>query len=334
MKILKWILIVVGAIIALLLIVSAFLPSERNYSNTIEIEKSPRLIFNQVNSLQNWENWSPFQEADSDMISEYFGPEQGVGNRQEWKSKVNGNGSMEILKSVNEHEVVYSLNLGMGNVDTTWFSIERNPKNVSVTWGTKVSNLGYPMGRLMMAIFDSQMSETFEKGLNNLKNYLDKQPVDCISGDVVAEDVPARSILGVSGKVTSEAIESFLGEAYGIIMGVIEKNKLSVTGVPIAIWEGDETTTEWGVVAALPVSKFPTKLPDGVQKNDLPQTKAVSILHAGPYQTASDSYYIILDYIMQNGLEITGNSWEEYLTDPKKVENPLHIQTKIVFPIK
>lgn len=334
MKIIKWILIVIAIIVALVLVVAAFMPSERHYSQSVEIEKSPRLIFNQVNSLQNWENWSPFQEEDPNMTSEYFGVEKGVGNRQEWKSKVNGHGSMEIIKSINENEVVFTLDFGMGNIDTTWFVLERSPKSVMVTWGTKVSNLGYPMGRLMMALFSSQMDGMFSKGLSNLKEYLDKQPVDCISGDVEIVDVPARKVISISGRATAEGIEPFLKYTFAALMSVVESYNLKTAGAPVAIYEGDETTIEWGVIAAIPVAKFSNKIPEDIVALDLPQTKAVSILHTGVYSTASDSYYKILDFIMENGHEITGDSWEEYMSDPEATDDPMKLQTRIYFPVK
>lgn len=334
MKILKWVLVIVVAIIALILIVSAFLPKERTFSQSIEIEKMPRVIFNQINSLKNWENWSPFQEADTNMVSEYFGPEQGVGNRQLWKSKPNGDGSMEIIKSVNEHEVVFVLDLGMGAVDTTWFTLERTPQNVKVVWGTKMSNLGYPMGRLMMTLFSSQMDKMFQKGLENLKVYLNKQPADCASGEIEVINVPARTAIAMTGRVTMDGIETFMQNSFGGLMGVVETYRLKITGVPFAIYEGDETTVEWGVSSALPVNKVPAVLPEGVVKLDLPQTRAVCIMHTGSYNSVSDSYYKILDHIMANGMEISGDSWEEYISDPEECQDPMQLKTRICFPIK
>jgi len=334
MRIIKWIFIIIIALIALLLIVSALMPKERIFTQSVEIEKSPRVIFNQLNSLQSWGNWSPFQEADPEMTSEYMGFKSGVGNRQEWKSKVNGNGSMEIIKSVNERKVVFILDLGMGNVDTTWFALERNSKNVVVTWETKMSNLGYPMGRLMMTLFKGNMEKVFMKGLENLKKYVEEQPADCISGEIEIIDVPARSVIAFSGKATAIGMEDFFKESFGALMAAVQSNGLKMNGFPFAIYEGDETTVEWGVTSAFPVNRIPSKLPEGVVRMDLPQTKAVTLLHSGAYETTSDSYYKILDYITGKELQISGNCWEEYVSDPSEVSDPLKIQTRIYFPVK
>jgi effector-binding domain-containing protein len=332
MKILKWLLIVVLAIVALVLIIAAFVPRDRMFTNSIEIESSPRLIFAQVNSLQNWDNWSPFLEDDPEMTSVYSGPNFGVGNRQEWKSKKSGDGALEIVESINENKVVFALDFGMGELYQTWFILDRTPDFVNVTWVSKMDNLSYPMGRLMMTLFKVRMEKTFQRGLDNLKKYVEGLPADCISGEVEVVNVPARTVLAITSNVTNDQIMEFLQQSFGTIMGIIEANRLKATGAPITIYKGDETTVEWGATAAIPVNRAPAKLPEGIAKLDLPATKAVSVLHIGSYQTASDSYYKVLDYIMANGMEITGDSWEEYLTTPD-VEDPMQIQTKIYFPV-
>jgi effector-binding domain-containing protein len=334
MKILKWFLITILVIVALFLSIAAFVPKNRVFTQSIEIKSSPRVIFMHINSLQNWEKWSPFQEADPNMTSVYSGPEFGVGNRQEWESKKNGDGALEIIESINEHKVVFALDFGVEDIYQTWFTLERSPDFTTVTWVSKMDNLSYPMGRLMMAIFKSQMEATFQKGLENLKRIVEEQPADCIVGEVEVMEYAPRTVLAISSTVTSEQIVAFLQQSFTTIMGIVEANKLSAVGVPIAIYEGDETTIEWGVTAAVQINKVPQKLPQSVQSLILPATKVVCVIHTGSYQTASDSYYKLLDYITANNLEISGDSWEEYLTDPEEVSDPMQLQTKICFPVK
>lgn len=334
MKTLKWIAAIVVGLIALILLVAAFLPKDRTFSQSIVIEKSPRLIFAQLNSMKNWENWSPFQEADPEMTSEYSGPDFGVGSRQDWKSKVNGDGNMLITESIKNQKVLYQLDLGMGTTYPTWFDLERNPEGVIVTWSVSMTDLRYPMGRLMMAIFSGQMNKMFLKGLENLKVYLNNQPADCILGEVTVIEVPQRLGIAISKTVSNEGVEEFLKMAFTSLLDFVGKNKMPVMGVPMAIYQGDENSTEWGVTALVPVKSFPAKLPDNFNKLELPLTKAVCIEHSGPYSTAEDSYYKILDYIMGNGMEIIGDSWEEYITDPEETVDPMKLKTLICFPVK
>lgn len=57
MKTLKRILIGILAIIVLLVIVAFFLPSKAYVERSIVINAVPRIVFDQVNTLKNWEKW-------------------------------------------------------------------------------------------------------------------------------------------------------------------------------------------------------------------------------------------------------------------------------------
>lgn len=268
------------------------------------------------------------------MTSEYSGPDFGVGSRLVWKSKLNGDGNMLITESIKNQKVLYHLDLGTGPTYSTWFDLERNPEGVMVTWSVSLTDLGYPMGRLMMALFSGQMDKMILKGLENLKVYLINQPADCILGEVSVIEVPRRLGIAISKTVSNEGVEEFLIMAFTSLLDFVGKNKTPVMGVPMAIYQGDENSTEWGVTALVPVKSVPAKLPDNFNKLELPFTKAVCIEHSGPYSTAEDSYYKIIDYIMANGMEITGDSWEEYITGLEETGDQLKVKTLICFPVK
>ena len=334
MKVLKWILIVVLALVALVLLWAAFLPSERLFEQSVTINKSARLIFKQVNSLKNWENWSPFLEADTAMKSTYSGPDYGVGASQSWISKVNGNGSMTILESIQNQKVVYSLDFGMGNVDTTWFTIEPMGDEFKLVWGTKLSNLGYPMGRIMGALMTPTMNQVFVKGLTNIKGYVEAMPADYLSGDISIEMVPARTLLAASNTVDAAGIPAFLQETYTAMVALITQEKLQFAGVPIAIYSGEPDAPEWVVTAAIPIQRKPKVLPQGYYLLDQPARKVVTARHFGGYDTVEETYIRIMKYINDNQLTINGDMWDEYISDPELVTDPMMLETKVYYPVE
>lgn len=335
MKILKWILYVVLSIVALLLIVAAFLPNKRTLSSSIVINSYPRQIYNLINSPKNWEKWSPFQEADPNMVNKYSGPEVGVGAHQDWDSKTNGKGNMTIVESVFEKKVVYSLSLMEGSFDTTLFVLERLPEGTKVTWETRICNAGYPIGRLMWMVFGNVMTKTFDKGLVNLKKVVENLPPDCKTSDVTEEISAPRIFLTISGTITTSSISTFLGEAYGKIGEVMKlNNNIKMVGAPAAFYNGDPSLPNWTVIASIPVNAEPKKLDNGVQVLKTSEQKMVTITHFGDYGTTSDSYYKLEDYINMKNLQIVGNPIEEYITDPMTVNDPMKIESKISFPVK
>jgi len=335
MKALKMILYIVVGIITSILVFALFLPDKKIFSNSIIVKSYPRPIYGMVNSLKNWEKWSPFQESDTAMINEYSGPEFGVGAHQTWNSKVNGNGSMTITESIFEKKVVYDLSMMEGSKDSTLFILERVNEGTKVTWETRISKAGYPMGRLLWVAMGGIMNKTFSKGIENLKRVVENLPPDCKSGDVLESDEPAKIYLTITDTLTTELIANFFGEAYGRIGALIKVNKgIKMVGAPAAFYNGDPSNPVWIVTAAIPVNIEPKKLTQGITVLKTPAQKMVSVVHFGDYSTSSDSYYKLEDYINSKKYQIIGNPLEEYITDPMNVADPMMIETKIGFPIK
>lgn len=101
MKALKWILI---SAVALLLaaVASTFFMSENfRVSQTQVIKASPEAVFSQLNTLQNWKNWSYWQGLDDKMSITYNDIAAGEGASYSWKSekKELGSGTLTITKS-------------------------------------------------------------------------------------------------------------------------------------------------------------------------------------------------------------------------------------------
>ena len=101
MKIVKCLLV---SVVALLLaaVVSTFFMSENfRVSQTQVIKASPEAVFNQLNTLKNWENWSYWKAQDDKMVMTYNDIPAGEGASYSWKSekKELGSGSLTVSKS-------------------------------------------------------------------------------------------------------------------------------------------------------------------------------------------------------------------------------------------
>lgn len=335
MKALKWILYIVVGIITALLVIALFLPDKKVMSNSIVVNAYPRPIYGMVNSLKNWEKWSPFNEEDPAMVSEYSGPEFGVGAHQSWKSKKSGNGNMTIIGSIFEKKVICELDLNYGSKDSTLFILERVPEGTKVTWETRVVKAGYPLGRLMWLIAGGMMDKTFNKGLENLKKVVEALPPVCKSGDVAESNEPAKIFLTITDTLTTESISKFFETAYGKIGSFMKGSPgVKMIGAPAAFYNGDPSNPTWIVTAAIPVNIEPKKLSQGISVFKTPEQKVVSAIHYGDYSTSSDTYYKIDDYIKSKGLQAIGAPLEEYITDPMNAKEPMQIETKISFPVK
>ncbi len=166
----KKILLGLLGIIVLLVIVSFFLPREVHVERSIVINAPQEIAFEQVNTLKNWENWSPWNELDPNMSIVYSGPESGTGAMYTWEGndKV-GKGNLKITNSEPFNRVETDLDFMEQGVAKGYYTFEPVEGNTKVTWGFD-SDMGMnPIGRYMGLMMETFLGPDFEKGLSNMK---------------------------------------------------------------------------------------------------------------------------------------------------------------------
>lgn len=179
MKLLKYFLYVVLAIVALVLIIPVFMSSTYTVSRSVEIAANDSLVFSYVSGYADRRSWDPWVEIDPQSVSKLSGPESGVGAIYEWEGEVVGTGMMTIVE-VEEPRMVKSQLVfktpqpAEGAV--TWL-LEPKDGKVYLSW-TIDGDLDYPMGRLMGPMMDSFLGPSLEKGLTNLKTIIEKKAAE------------------------------------------------------------------------------------------------------------------------------------------------------------
>ena len=100
MKAVKWILITVVALLLAAVISTFFMSENFRVSQTQIIKAPPEAVYNQLNTVKNWENWSYWKTLDDKMVTTYNDIPSGVGASYSWKSdkKDLGAGSFTIVK--------------------------------------------------------------------------------------------------------------------------------------------------------------------------------------------------------------------------------------------
>ena len=163
--------VIVGLMVAVVLIVlgvGLFLPKEFSVERTIEIEAPPERVFDQVNSLRNWDAWSPWLARDPTITNRYSGPEAGVGSKVEWTSEAYGEGSQTITLSERPSRIETRFDFGeMGQPIARW-SFEPQGEGVLVTWGLHGKTTG-PLGGYIAPKMDDWVGADYEEGLARLK---------------------------------------------------------------------------------------------------------------------------------------------------------------------
>jgi effector-binding domain-containing protein len=332
MKALKIIGIVILALVAIFLIVSAFLPNSVTMQESMVIHKKADVIFKQVNNFQKWPAWSPWQKLDPQQVNKYEGPAFGVGAKTTWESKKNGNGSMTIVESMPYLKVSSSLDFGQKGGASNAFVFEEHAEGTLVTWSVNVPELGYPMGRYFGLIMPKMMKLMFTDGLTNLKTLTEGMPD---MPEITETTLPEMTVLSILDSCSWSEIDRKMEQLYGELHSQVGKNRAaSVSGYPFSAYYQWDVVNQTAVFeAGVPVSGE-IRDPGRAVYKTMPAVKTVTGTHFGAYEDTEYLYNALDEYLLEHGLESAGGPLEMYLTDPVLEPDTAKWQTNVYFPVK
>lgn len=146
MRILKWFLGIIAALILIFVIVGMFLPREITVARSIEIDAPPADIFPHFNNLSKTVAWSPWLHHDPDAKLTFNEITEGKGAVMEWASDHRnvGSGAMEITSSTADKAIEVALDFGdMGGGTASW-DLEPMGNATKATWGMTTDIGGRP----------------------------------------------------------------------------------------------------------------------------------------------------------------------------------------------
>ena len=177
MNILRKIFIVLAVSLLLIIVIGWFLPSKRHLERSITVYTPPSTVFQEINSLKRWAYWSPWHDIDPHAITQYEGPEAGVGCTMSWSSenpKV-GKGTQQIVVSEPNQNIILNVDFvdWDGIITAGWKFEERAEGETRVTWSNDSDNKGRLFSKYMDLIIYPKLIKSYEQGLNNLKMHVE-----------------------------------------------------------------------------------------------------------------------------------------------------------------
>ena len=97
MKILKYLLYVILALVVIVIILGFFGPKTYQLERSVVIARTPDVVWPHISSLRRTNEWSPFLKMDTTMVLEYKGADGEVGSSSSWVSKNAGKGEQTIV---------------------------------------------------------------------------------------------------------------------------------------------------------------------------------------------------------------------------------------------
>lgn len=335
MKTLKIIGIIVALLVAAILVVPLFAPASAVVSSEIEIALEPSLIFPSVASFENREAWDPWLNTDSTAVATIDSKPGYVGSSYKWEGERVGTGKMEVI-SVKENEYIES---------HLWFGESSTPSLVEWTFattdgGTRVvwsfaQETTYPFGRLGMMFGKGFLKQSFDMGLASLKEFLETNPpVTSPLGPISIEMQEPMEVLVAKGAGTMETIGEQLGELFSVVWEELARQELHLAGPGFVHYlDYDEITGSSNFLAGFVVDRAGAGSAEVLAKS-YPGMEVVRAIHTGPYEEFHTSYGIMETYMEENGIEVTGQSFEFYTVSMANEPDPAKWQTVIAFPVK
>ena len=174
----KTVLLVLVATIAVLLIYAATRPDTFRVERSTTIAAPAEKLFPLINDLQAFNTWNPYARKDPAMKLDFApGPTAGPGARYDFSgNKDVGKGRITVLHSTAPSEVTMQLDMfaPFEGHNTVVFSLEPEGAGTRVTWGMQGPSAF--IGKLMGVFFDmdQMIGKDFEAGLINLKQQAEK----------------------------------------------------------------------------------------------------------------------------------------------------------------
>ena len=353
MKVRKIMGILIVIMLAVVFVVPLFMDDAISVTSGTIINSDEETVFQQVNNLQNWSKWSPF-ENDSTLVNTYSGPESGVGAKRLWKGEKSGVGSMTIVESNEYTHIKTKIEFESESGGYGRWEFSKNDTAVFVDWTITISDLSYPLERLISGIIKSSIQPMMDKGLESLKDLVDKKssdttdissvdntvnissayPTSSTSGgqEIKVVDVAAITTLAIYDSAKVDGIGSLLKKNYSILMKYIGDREYAIMGAPLAVYHNWNPEGYIHISAAIPLyGKL--KEHKNIKKFDIEAGKAVYAKHFGGYNTV-ETHYAIDDYVKKHHLQLKSFIWEEYITDPSTEPDSSKWQTDIYYPLK
>ena len=342
MKILKKIVIVILALIAVYVILGLIGPSSYKITRSIKIAAPLYVVFNQTSIYANWAAWSPWAKLDAKAKYSIENDNQEVGAAMSWVGDPEsvGTGGMVTSEIEKNNKFYYDLTFVV-----PWemkshggFNYLQEGDSILLEWFDS-GEFAF-MARPMMLFMDleAELAPDFEKGLADIKKICESSKSSEAAIEISEIEVESTPILyiALSSPLNGDSIAAKLGMAYGEIMAFVGANNLNMGGAPLAIttkFSMEEML--WEFKAAIPVVENleNVNVSGRIEKGTSYQGKALKAVHIGSYSESANAYYACEEYLKRNNLEQNGEPWEEYIDDPMEVKEE-ELRTFIYYPIK
>lgn len=329
MKFIKVIASILLAFIVLWVIVAFFSPKHIGIKETIVIEQSPNSIYNQVNDLRKWKNWSEWNRRDSSMLSHYSTPSIGEKASVRWESKSEGNGSQEIIESIPYEGIRLLVSIEDQNEHfSRWEFNEMEEFKTEVIWTFEEMEIDFLLRPMGFSIINS-IRDDYRKGLENLKIFCENQPLQ--NKKLRPQLIETETVYYIGKHIISDQneVNKQLILAHKELLDVCSKNNWPILGMPLSI-NYSINKENIDIELALPIDSI-VNAPSGFVSGILRGGNAARVSHFGMFKNLHASLVLLEDFINENGYVKEGYSYGIYVNDRSQEPDSSKWETQLIY---
>jgi effector-binding domain-containing protein len=341
MNTLKKIGYVLLALFVIIMVLPLFAPTDVVVTRSVTIESPAKFVWNNVNTLEAMDRWSPWNELDPEMTKTFKGEPGSIGSVSRWEGNDDvGTGEQEIKEIEEELKITTELRFikPIEETNKAIVMLEETDGKVKATWQLEAHS-DYPMNVFNLFIDMEKMIGTdFEKGLGYLKTIVETELWSATySGfEINAVDAEETYYINTHDTVIWSEMEQYfpnnIPQVYGAVMQAGGPD--AIIGMPRGFyfyWDDENERTDMGVGVQVASSDMAL---EGYETKTVAAGKTLVLDYYGSYNGTEKAHYAMDDFMTDRGLEMRDMVIEEYVTDPMTVENESEILTRITYYIK
>lgn len=178
MRLIKMFLFVLLGLFGVVTIIGLFIPSSVKISRGVIINADSSLLYKELSDVKNWNQWLPWITSDSGAIVQLSAVTNQPGSFFRWQGVKYKSAGTITIKEINQDEILLLHQIKDMNDAMGGFRVRRTGANSEVTevlWYMEYKLRWYPWERFYGIFLDRIIGPTFDKGLEQLKNYAEQQ---------------------------------------------------------------------------------------------------------------------------------------------------------------
>jgi DNA gyrase inhibitor GyrI len=288
-------------------------------------------VFKVVGNLDEWEAWSPWMMMEPEATVT-VAPD---GQSYSWHGERVGEGSMAITESVDNQSARYDLTFlkpfkSHAKVGMDLKVVEGGTK---VTWSMD-SQLPFFLF-FMKGMMEAYVGMDYERGLNNLKDYVEDGEVHSKLNFIGENDYAGCNYVGIKRSTTIAEMPEFMKSDCERLASWGAENGLNPAEMLCIYHDYNPIKNRCAYTAAIPYSEKPENVPSDFVEGAQAPTKLHTVEHVGPYEHLGNAWATMYNMVQSKSIKPNKkyHPFETYGNSPLDAD-PNDLITRVNFAVK